>query len=45
MLTQTRKVDLPCHEIGRLVAVSLFKPSEDRRVCVALLLQACRFLA
>jgi hypothetical protein len=44
ILTQTRKTDLPCHEIGRLVAASLSKPSEDRCVCVALLLLACRFL-
>jgi len=44
MLTQTRKTDLRCHEIGRLVAASLSKPSEDRCVCVALLLLVCRFL-
>ena len=44
IITETRKADLPCHEIGRLVAASLSKPSEDRCVCVALLLLICRFL-
>ena len=42
--TKTRKTDLPCHEIGRLMAASLSKPNEDRCVYVALLLLACRFL-
>ena len=41
--TETRKTVLPCHEIGGLVAASLFKPSEDRCVYVALPLLNCRF--
>ena len=44
ILSQTRKTDLPCHEIGRLVAASLSKPNEDRCVYIALPLLICRFL-
>jgi len=44
IITETRKTDLPCHEIGRLVAASLSKPNEDRCVYVALPLLICRFL-
>ena len=44
IITVTRKTDLPCYEIGRLVAASPSKPNEYRCVCVALPLLTCRFL-
>jgi hypothetical protein len=44
IITETRKTDLPCHEIGRLVAASRSKLNGDRCVNVALPLLTCRFL-